>query len=237
MRTNLHYTSLDSTAREYDRFSVLGFNEDRWIISAGEQTCGMGRGQNTWFSPLGGLYLSFDLIHPVAVPSLSLYVGYCLHKLLLRLYNLRNPAIKWPNDIYLDGAKLAGILCKYVPRDNKYIIGIGMNTNLNISNVKLEYDMANLYNNIGMHISNSFLAQFLVTAVEADARILETPAVYIDYCDSCLYGRGQMARVTLGDSKAEGKIAGLGTDGSIILIGKSGGKRSFASGSLNLLAE
>lgn len=237
MRTNLHYTSLDSTVREYDRLSALGVSKDRWIIRAGEQTCGMGRGQNTWFSPPGGLYLSFDQIHPVAVPSLSLYVGYCLHKLLLKLFNLEKLSIKWPNDIYLDGAKLAGILCKYSPRDNKYIIGIGINTNLNIFDVKLDYDMAILYDNIGLRISNSILGQLLVRAVEADAQMLETPAAYIDYCDSCLYGKGQMARVTLGDFEAEGKIGNLDTYGSIILIGKSGEKRSFASGSLNLLLE
>jgi BirA family transcriptional regulator, biotin operon repressor / biotin---[acetyl-CoA-carboxylase] ligase len=236
MRNCLFYHSLDSTVKEYERLSRIGGSEDRWIIRSGEQSAGMGRDGNAWFSPPGSLYLSFDFLYPEPVPSFSLYVGHCLHELLSSLFPLRDLAIKWPNDLYLAGAKLGGVLCKYQPQENKYIISIGINTNIQIHNVSHQYDVAILNNAIGFNISNSVLAELIVKTVEGQAGILGTPSSYIDYCNSCLYGMGMAAEVFQADSTARGRISGISSDGSISLIDASGVTRNFYSGSLRILA-
>ncbi len=235
MRTSLHYSALDSTAREYERLSALGRPGDGWAVRSAKQTNGMGRGQNIWLSPAGGLYLSFDLTHSVALPSFPLYVGYCLHKLLSKLYNLQNLTIKWPNDIYLDNAKLVGVICKYQPAVCKYIIGIGINTNINAYEVALEKNIAILRNYIGMDISNSNLARLIIQTIKDDARILGEPSSYIVYCDSCLCGKNDMAEIILGVSKSLGRIVGLAPDGSLIMNMVNGESQVFSCGSLRLL--
>jgi BirA family biotin operon repressor/biotin-[acetyl-CoA-carboxylase] ligase len=85
-----------------------------WITAA-EQTAGRGRGGRIWASPPGNLYATLLLSEPCApaqaaqlafVAGLALHdaVSLCAPALASRL------ALKWPNDVLLDRAKLGGIL-------------------------------------------------------------------------------------------------------------------------------
>ncbi len=102
------------------------------LLVAGEQTAGRGRKNRSWFSPpAGGMYISF-LLSP-AVPSnrITLYTvvsGLAVQKCLENFsYPVR---LRWPNDIYLDGRKVAGILSEYInlpERQERVSAGIGIN--------------------------------------------------------------------------------------------------------------
>lgn len=91
------------------------------------QTAGRGRSGKAWYSPAGtSLAFSFlfrpepfSLAHPVTI-----YVGYALRECLQRLSE-KKLCIKWPNDIYCEGKKLAGVLSEF--HDGYFIIGIGVN--------------------------------------------------------------------------------------------------------------
>ncbi|MBW6514908.1 MAG: biotin--[acetyl-CoA-carboxylase] ligase [Candidatus Syntrophosphaera sp.] len=236
MRTELFYDRLDSTNLEHARLLASGAKTDRWVIRSGEQTAGMGRNGNAWLSPRGGLYLSFDLLCPLTVPSFALYVGFCLHSLLLRLFPLQDLSIKWPNDIYLDGAKLAGILCQHKPEESRYLIGIGINTNTSRDDVILEERMAILPESMGFAISNSILAKLLVASVEAEVSKLEQPQSYLIHCDGHLYGKGALAEVSAPQAELKGRIEGIGTDGSLLLRTASGESVAVLHGSLRILS-
>ena len=85
-----------------------------WII-ADEQDRGRGRNGRTWVSPVGNLFASLLVVAPCAMavsPQLGFVAGVALHEALATLTGLQAPrlALKWPNDLLLDGAKLAGIL-------------------------------------------------------------------------------------------------------------------------------
>ena len=97
---------------------------DRTIIVADAQTAGRGRYRRTWSSPPGNLYASFIYhVGDARDPKISYGVAVAVAETLAH-FGL-HPAIKWPNDILIDGAKISGILIEY-SRDF-VIIGIGIN--------------------------------------------------------------------------------------------------------------
>ena len=92
-------------------------------LMARRQTAGRGRLGRVWISQPGNLHLSIllrpgPILHP---GHWSLMAGVALHQTLARS-NLR---LKWPNDLLLDGAKVAGILIDAAP--GWLVMGIGVN--------------------------------------------------------------------------------------------------------------
>lgn len=98
---------------------------------AAEQTAGRGRLGRTWRSPVGGVYLSI-LVRPDVDPSeaatLSLVTALAVADVATE-YGV-GPMVKWPNDVWADGDKLAGILLEsQVSTDgiDFIVVGIGVN--------------------------------------------------------------------------------------------------------------
>jgi BirA family transcriptional regulator, biotin operon repressor / biotin---[acetyl-CoA-carboxylase] ligase len=109
------------------------------LIAARIQSAGKGRGSNKWWSAEGALTLSV-LLDSTAVgistqhwPQLSLATAVAICDAISGEAPEASPAIKWPNDIYVDGAKVCGILIESpggaAPAKNRLIIGIGINVN------------------------------------------------------------------------------------------------------------
>ena len=100
------------------------------VVSARTQTGGRGRLGRSFFSPPGGLYFSasFPLTgEETNLPCLTLIAGLCVCEALEALCGVA-PAIKWPNDLYLNGKKLCGILCELVGgKTPSAVVGVGVN--------------------------------------------------------------------------------------------------------------
>ena len=101
------------------------------VFTADEQTAGRGRLSHTWISPPGeNLMLSAVLdvsgMDPQEVATLPLVVGLAAAT-ATSLLLLRQTWIKWPNDVLVDGRKLAGILCER--HGDNVIVGVGINVN------------------------------------------------------------------------------------------------------------
>ncbi len=106
------------------------------VCHAEFQSAGRGRRQREWYSPLGcNLYFSigwrFDS-QLAALAGLSLTIGVAIASALQQL-GLKNVGLKWPNDIYVNNKKLAGILIEVRGESNgpaTAIIGIGINIDM-----------------------------------------------------------------------------------------------------------
>jgi len=119
---------------------------DRAIILTKHQTAGRGRLQRSWLD-LGGenLYMTI-VLKPILkdiniYSNLTQYLSVTLCK-LLETYGL-TPQIKWPNDVLINGKKIAGILSEAVLRGNSIkgiVLGIGVNLNVEKENLKLVTD-------------------------------------------------------------------------------------------------
>jgi BirA family transcriptional regulator, biotin operon repressor / biotin---[acetyl-CoA-carboxylase] ligase len=105
-----------------------GAPEGEWLV-AGRQTAGRGRLGRTWVSERGNLFAS-TLVRlqpgdPFA-PSLALVAGLAVHDMLAALIaSHRRVSLKWPNDVLLDGAKVAGILLER--EAGAIVVGLGVN--------------------------------------------------------------------------------------------------------------
>ena len=102
-------------------------------IVAEEQTAGRGRRGRQWFASPGDS-LTFSLLWrfaPGTSPAgLSLAIGVAVARTLTKA-GVRSLALKWPNDILLDGRKLGGILVELLPgAPHAAVIGIGLNLRL-----------------------------------------------------------------------------------------------------------
>ena len=108
-----------------------------WVVSTDEQPAGKGMGSNGWESE-ARKNLTFSLALDMSfLPAerqflLSEAVPLGIVKVLDRSLSVEKLSIKWPNDIYYDGHKLAGILINSTIKANMMgtsIIGIGLNVN------------------------------------------------------------------------------------------------------------
>jgi BirA family transcriptional regulator, biotin operon repressor / biotin---[acetyl-CoA-carboxylase] ligase len=101
------------------------------IVIAERQTAGRGRDGRVWHSPLGNIYLSAVLrpaLAPNDVPPLTLAIGIGACD-AAREFGA-HAQLKWPNDLYVAGKKLAGVLVEAQSQGSKLesvIAGIGVN--------------------------------------------------------------------------------------------------------------
>ncbi|MBS1843774.1 MAG: biotin--[acetyl-CoA-carboxylase] ligase [Actinobacteria bacterium] len=102
------------------------------VVTAAEQTAGRGRQGRTWTAPPDSALLYSAVVRPIeprhAVLPLAVALAVCETAEVLR------PEIecqvKWPNDIHLEGRKLAGILIEARPQDGWAVLGVGLNLSI-----------------------------------------------------------------------------------------------------------
>lgn len=131
--------SVDSTNDEARRLIEAGERGPLWVVAA-RQTRGHGRLGREWISPPGNLHASLVLGNfgeAAVAPQLGFVAGVAaMRGLRAATGGGGRFALKWPNDLLLEGAKLGGILLENVgvptgdaraPRGSVVIIGLGVN--------------------------------------------------------------------------------------------------------------
>ena len=125
----------DSTNAEAMRRAIAGARGPAYIL-AERQLAGKGRSGRAWHSPPANLALSrLGQVHCRAeqVSQLSLVAGIAVHEAVSSVLNepgdRERLCLKWPNDLLLDGVKLAGILVEATAIGDVLlaVIGIGVN--------------------------------------------------------------------------------------------------------------
>ena len=110
----------------------LRFFRNGDIIITRHQTEGRGRFSRSWFSPgLKCLTLSVVLseTHIPENPSQTGQLAALAIRKILESYDI-SAWLKWPNDVYVNGKKISGILSEFDNREKKVILGIGLNINV-----------------------------------------------------------------------------------------------------------
>jgi BirA family transcriptional regulator, biotin operon repressor / biotin---[acetyl-CoA-carboxylase] ligase len=159
------FKNLDSTLTKAKQLIINRDIQGNFLIIADKQTAGMGRKENYWHSPNGGLWVTAGLYNIPVKNSITIFIGLCIIKALSQLYpQLKdNIGIKWPNDIMYDGKKIGGILTTNHPTFRYLLAGIGINTNNTEFLGDLETSALALTTIIGQEIDNIEL----VTAIFA----------------------------------------------------------------------
>jgi len=125
---------VESTNDEAARLAADGA-EHGTVVVALAQTSGRGRLGRSWYSPPGeSLYLSCVLrppLAPEALPPVTLAAGIAVAEAAAG--RAPRARVQWPNDVVVDGRKLAGVLSEVTTRSGKVesaVVGIGLNVNV-----------------------------------------------------------------------------------------------------------
>lgn len=123
-----HYRIADSTnsrARELAEAGAPGGA----VVTAAEQSAGRGRQGRDWTAPPGGALLYSAILRPLDERHLllPLAVPVAVCEAAEELQRGIECEIKWPNDVWLEGRKLAGVLIEAKPQDGWAVIGVGLN--------------------------------------------------------------------------------------------------------------
>jgi BirA family biotin operon repressor/biotin-[acetyl-CoA-carboxylase] ligase len=127
-RPHRHYRSTDSTNTRARELAAAGAPHGT-VVTAAEQSAGRGRQGRTWTSPPGKALLYSAVLRPLEEPHtmLPLAVPLAVSEAAEELQPNIECAVKWPNDILVEGRKLAGILIEARPQDGWAVIGVGLN--------------------------------------------------------------------------------------------------------------
>lgn len=130
----IHYETTETTMRP--AFECGLKDEDEGVLIVAEtQTKGKGRMGRSWVSPKSkGIYASLLLrppFHPTDVAKLTLMSAVAMAEAVQKVADV-SAKIKWPNDVLVDGKKLAGILTEMdaeMERVKFVVVGFGINVN------------------------------------------------------------------------------------------------------------
>lgn len=210
-------TIFDTLPSTNDYCETREFGEDTAII-AREQTGGKGTKGRSFSSPRGGVYLSLVRYYPCkAENSFSLMIASCMAVVkTLELYGVR-AGVKWPNDVFLNGKKICGILIKNSfegENVKKSITGIGVNVNNDIPK-----DLADIAINLKSVVGEVDIDEFY-------KRLIEN--LYADYSVDEYRSRnivlGKEITVIKNGESRKAVAEDIAADGSLVL---KGGERLF----------
>jgi BirA family biotin operon repressor/biotin-[acetyl-CoA-carboxylase] ligase len=126
-----HYRVTNSTNERARELAEAGASGGT-VVTAREQTAGRGRRGRVWMAPQGKALLYSAILRPLDERHLLLPLSapLAICAATERLRPGAECAVKWPNDVWLDGRKLAGVLIEARPQDGWAVIGIGLNLSI-----------------------------------------------------------------------------------------------------------
>ena len=202
-----------STQNEARRLVEAGEAKAGHVVVADEQREGRGRFGRSWLSPVGGLYATYVVaLHPM----ISLTSGIAVVRALARFgVDVR---LKWPNDLVIDGRKLAGVLIETA--GDVALVGIG----INLEEAPLQ--TATSLRAVGVTARRG---ELIVAIWEEMSEAVASGDVLTSYREH-LTTLGRPVVVALeGDETIEGKAVDVDGEGRL-LVETASGVRAIASG-------
>ena len=192
---------------------------DFTVVVAERQTTGRGRMQRNWLSTEGGLYFTIVLRPPIP-PVLSYRITYAasmvLANTLRRLYPI-DARVKWPNDILVDGKKIAGLLAEMEAESDRITyLNVGIGINVNNDPTVSEPGASSLKRILGKGISRKqLLSEFLD---RFESRIVDRPLKYvISEWKACTVTLNRRVKIVTTYEVSEGLAMDVDDNGALIL--------------------
>ena len=198
-----------------------------YLIGADRQTGGRGRGKNAWWSSAGALTFSLILepdqfaIQQQQWPRISLATGVAVGECLAAVVESSAVQLKWPNDVFLPGRKVAGILVETSSNaPGRFVIGIGINVNNSVDEAPEEVQrlMASLRSTAGHPFDRMGILSRLLIHLERELILLgEAASEQLDrFRERCLLTH-EFVTVTNPNEEVSGLCLGIDDDGALRL--------------------
>ena len=219
-RPRVHHRRTDSTNERARELAAAG-SPHGTVVTAGEQTAGRGRQGRTWVAPPGSAVLMSVVLRRFD-PMLPLAAAVALCEAL------PVPAgVKWPNDIWIDGRKVAGILVEGRPAAGWAVLGIGINVSVAEFPEELR-DTATSLRLSGSSIGSEEVLDLVLAALD---RWLERPAAEVL---AAWRPRDALRGSEVRWAEGSGRAAGIDEAGAL-LVETSSGRVTLGAGEVHLL--
>lgn len=213
------------------------------VVVAESQLHGRGRLGRHWETPPGqAIAMSVVLysgLSPTRTPLLSLATAVAAARAIATVAAVQ-PALKWPNDIYLDGLKLGGVLVEMsaeLDRVSWIIDSIGINVNNSFRGTALEKTAVSLAESTGRKISRLELMAALLGELDSLWTGVLAGGDLADYrreFENLDFLQGKQVTVKTPDGRLEGLAAGIDQEGRLLIEGSGGETTAVFSGEATL---
>ena len=155
-----HYRETDSTNTRARELAAAGAPHGT-VVTAGKQRDGRGRQGRAWTAPPGKALLYSAVVRPLDERHLMLplAVPLAVCEAAEQLRPDIECGVKWPNDVHLEGRKLAGVLIEARPQDGWAVVGVGLN--LTIAPEEFPPDLRDRAISLGTAMPASVLSRHL----------------------------------------------------------------------------
>ena len=215
------YGSIVSTNDTAKRLAVACAPEGTLVV-AETQTGGHGRRGSTWESPPGGLWFSFVLrphLPPDRASGLSIVAAVAVAQTVIGFAGV-SARIKWPNDIFVGGRKLAGVMVVSAG-EGALVVGVGVNANVPECELPAPkwYEATSLLREAGESCDRAALLARVLAEFESRYFAYRGPdhAELMDEWKRLSLVIGEAVTVTVGDETVLGTVFGLEDDGGIVI--------------------
>jgi BirA family biotin operon repressor/biotin-[acetyl-CoA-carboxylase] ligase len=236
-----YFDSIGSTNNEALAWATSDA-KDLSLVIADEQTAGRGRLDRKWFTPRGTALAVSLILRPTAEEKahLTRIIGLAALAVVDVLQTRGLVAqIKWPNDVLLNGRKVAGILVESVWSGEEVdgvVIGIGVNVLKGAvpSADLLNFPATSLEESLGPAVERERILHDILAGIIALRSHLSTDS-FVAAWEKALAFRGEHVQAEQGDgARLDGKLLGLEPDGGLRLRAENGKSVTVRFGDVRL---
>ena len=227
-----YFDSIDST-QTYALEIASNKKENGTVIVAQKQTKGKGRMNRKWVSPEGGIWLSI-IIQPKSDFSLTtifpLAASVALANAIEEVLDIR-VELKWPNDLLVNGKKIAGILVDASLTSNQIdymVLGVGINFDVPINTIEKNIKNTGNYSGVTSLVKSSknirsvTLVQSFLNEIEDVFESIKTDEgkAILKKWTSMSTTIGKNVTIKTNDGEIKGNAIKIDTDGALVLKNK-----------------
>ena len=217
---HLHLRATTSTNDRARELAAAGAPHGT-IVTAAEQSAGRGRQGRTWSAPPGrALLLSVVVRRPLDL--LPLIAGLAVARTVGP-----QASIKWPNDVLVDGRKLAGILAEGRPQEGWAVIGIGLNVAVRVADLPPE--LRDTATTLGLEPTDIAAVRRRLLGELAAALALDPGALLDAYRE-----RDGLRGRQISWASGSGTAAGIDGAGRLVVALDGGGQTELDAGEVHL---
>ena len=234
----LHYDTLSSTMDEARRLAEADAPEGTVVI-AEEQTAGRGRFNRAWVSPRGQ-NLSFSVVlrpTPTQLPYVNMAAALAVSGVVASVTGLA-PAIKWPNDVRIEGRKISGILIETSMEADAVahaIVGIGVNVNFDPSRFPEIASIAtSIFRETGTETERTHVLKLLLEQLDDLYRDVKGGRSLRGDWAAQLETLGRDVQVRWRDEVFEGHAKAVDEQGNLLLARPDGSTLTVVAGEVTL---
>jgi BirA family biotin operon repressor/biotin-[acetyl-CoA-carboxylase] ligase len=206
-------------------------------VTAERQTAGRGRQGRTWSAPPGRTLTLSVLVRlaPASFEPLPLAVPIAVAEACEAVAPVKC-RIKWPNDVWVDGLKVAGVLIEARPQEGWAVLGVGLNVDTTPGELAddLRRTATSLRIASGAPVDREAALDALLARLAAWVERLGDPGRVVEAFRERDVLQGQRIAWSSGELRQEGEARGIDDDGALVVFTDTGERLRLDAGEVHL---